>query len=287
MRSKTLRSIMLTFLCCLLPGVATAQQDGDRDSQLNDQQLRDGVKKALTRGCDYLKRAQEADGSWSAEGGRLLEFRDGITSLAIMAQINSDVPVDSTEVQRGLDYLRRRPIGGSDGITGVYETSLIIMALCAAEQYDLDLPRIQLLSTALENAQTRTGNNAGLWDYTLNSGGGGDASNGQYAVLALRDAAYAGATVSRKTWERIHERWTTAQNSDGGWGYNDAQPGSRGSMTVAGLSTVAITTRMLQDDSNVGADGRPDCCWTPPPNLAMENGRKWMSEHFSVTTNPS
>ena len=57
-------------------------------------------------------------------------------------------------------------------------------------------------------------------------------------------------------------------------------------MTVAGLSTIAITTRMLQDDSDVGADGRPDCCSTPPPNLAMENGRKWMAENFSVTTNP-
>ena len=287
MTSNTLRCFLLSLLCCLFANPATAQQDGDRDSQLNDQQLRDGVKKALARGCDFLKRTQEADGSWSAQGGTLLKFRDGFTSLAIMAQLNSDVPVDSNEVQRGLDYLRRRPIGGSDGITGVYETSLIIMALCAAEEYDRDLPRIQLLSTALENAQTRTGENAGLWDYSLSGGGGGDASNGQYAVLALRDAAYAGATVSRKTWERIHERWTKAQNQDGGWGYNSSQPASRGSMTVAGLSTVAITTRILQDDSNIGADGRPDCCWTPPPNLAMENGRQWMARNFSVTTNPS
>lgn len=285
MNSTRLRCTVLIVLCCLLPDVA-AQQDGDRDSQLNDQQLREGVKKALTRGCDFLKRTQEADGSWSAQGGTLLKFRDGFTSLAVLAQINSDIPVESAEVQRGLDYLRRRPIGGSDGITGVYETSLIIMALCAAEQYDRDLPRIQLLSTALENAQIRNGETAGLWNYNLSGGGGGDASNGQYAVLALRDAAYAGATVSRKTWERIHEYWTTAQNPDGGWGYNSSQPASRGSMTVAGLSTVAITTRLLQDDSNVGADGRPDCCWTPPPNLAMENGRKWMSEHFSVSTNP-
>ena len=162
MISMTLRCLFLTFLWYLIANSAIAQQDGDRDSQLNDQQLRDGVKKALARGCEFLKRTQEADGSWSAQGGTLLKFPDGITSLAIMAQINSDVPVDSNEVQRGLEYLRRRPIGGSDGITGVYETSLSIMALCAAEQYDRDLPRIQLLSTALENAQTRSGEEAGL-----------------------------------------------------------------------------------------------------------------------------
>ena len=147
----TLRCLLLTFVSGLWLGAASAAPQ-DRDSQLNDQQLREGVKKALAHGCDFLKRTQDADGSWSAQGGTLLKFRDGITSLAIMAQINSDVPIDSNEVQRGLDYLRRRPIGGADGITGVYETSLIIMALCAAEQIERDLPRIQLLSTALENA---------------------------------------------------------------------------------------------------------------------------------------
>ena len=277
--------LILALACCVCI-VPVQAQKADRDSQLNDQQLRDGVKKALVRGCDYLKRTQNSDGSWSAQSGTLLKFTDGFTSLAIMALINSDEPVDSPNVQRGLDYLRHRPVDGSDSITGVYETSLIIMALCAAEQYDIDLPRIQLLATALENAQIRTGEVAGLWGYGLSGGVGGDASNGQYAVLALRDAAYAGATVSRKTWERVHEQWTKAQNPDGGWPYVRSQPSSRGSMAVAGLSTIAITTRMLQDDSDVGADGRPDCCRTALPNPALENGRRWMAKNFSITTNP-
>ncbi|MDA1229963.1 MAG: DUF4159 domain-containing protein [Planctomycetota bacterium] len=291
MITATLKFMRIVVIGFLLTAAAIAQE-GDRDSQLNDQQLREGVKKALIRGSEYLKRTQKTEGdssllgSWSAQGGSLLEFRDGFTSLAVMALINSDVPVESFEVQQGLNYLRRRPIGGSEGITGVYETSLIIMALCAAEQYDRDLPRIQLLSTALENAQIKRGQETGLWGYKLTGGTSGDASNGQYAVLALRDAAYAGANVSRSTWERIHDRWTSAQNADGGWGYNSSSTGSKGSMTVAGLSTVAITTRILQDDSNVGADGRPDCCFTPPPNLTMENGRRWMARNFSVTTNP-
>ncbi|MCA9012275.1 MAG: DUF4159 domain-containing protein [Planctomycetaceae bacterium] len=285
MTTFLLRLFFVLVVCCRLCDPSRAQEE-DRDSQLNDQQLREGVKKALVRGCDYLKRTQNADGSWSAQDDKFFKFRDGFTSLSLMALINSDEPVDSPDVQSGLEYLRRRPIGGSDGITGIYETSLIVMALCAAEQYDRDLARIQQLTTAIENAQIRSGETSGLWNYTLAGGGGGDASNGQYAVLALRDAAYAGATVSRKTWERIHEQWTTAQNPDGGWRYAPGQPASRGSMTVAGLSTIAITTRMLQDDTDVAADGSPDCCGTPPPNLAMEKGRKWMADKFSVTTNP-
>ncbi len=285
MTSILSRILILLVVCCVLTDPSKAQE-GDRDSQLNDQQLREGVKKALVRGCDYLKRTQHADGSWSAQDDKFLKFRDGFTSLSLMALINSDEPVDSPHVQRGLEYLRQRPIGGSDGITGIYETSLIVMAFCAAEQYERDLARIQQLTTAIENAQIRSGDTSGLWNYTLAGGSGGDASNGQYAVLALRDAAYAGATVSRKTWERIHEQWTTLQNSDGGWPYTPAQTASRGSMTVAGLSTIAITTRMLQDDSDVGLDGSPDCCGPPPPNLALEKGRKWMADKFSVTTNP-
>ena len=289
MLSNTFRCLLLiAACCCMFADTARAQADGDRDSQLNDQQLRDSVKKALVRGCDYLRRTQDGSGSWSAEGGALIPHKNGFTSLAIMAQINSDIPLDSPSIQRGLDYLRRQPIGGEEGITGVYETSLIIMALCAAEDYDRDLPRIQLLTTALEKAQIRSGDSTGLWGYKLGpgGGGGGDASNGQYAVLALRDAVYAGATVSRTTWQRIHDQWDGAQNRDGGWGYNSAQKASRGSMTVAGLSTVAITTRMLQDDANVGQDGRPDCCQIPPPNTAMDNGRRWMATNFSIKTNP-
>jgi hypothetical protein len=285
MTSNLLRVFILLVMWCVFTDPSNAQE-GDRDSQLNDQQLREGVKKALVRGCDYLKRTQHADGSWSAQDDKFLKFRDGFTSLSLMALINSDEPVDSPHVQRGLEYLRQRPIGGSDGITGIYETSLIVMAFCAAEQYDRDLARIQQLTTAIENAQIRSGDTSGLWNYTLAGGGGGDASNGQYAVLALRDAAYAGATISRKTWERVHEQWTSAQNSDGGWRYAPGQAASRGSMTVAGLSTIAITTRMLQDDSDVGPDGSPDCCGPPPPNQAMEKGRKWMADKFSVTTNP-
>jgi len=277
--------IVLTMTFCLFTQPVQAQKE-DRDSQLNDQQLRDGVKKALVRGCDYLKRTQKADGSWAIQEGAFKDFSVGFTSLAVMALINSDVPVDEAHVQRGLTYLRGRSDGGADGITGVYETSLLIMALTAAEEYDRDLPRIQLLAEALEKAQITSGENAGLWGYNFKGFGSGDASNGQYAVLGLRDAVYAGATVSRKTWERIYEQWTKHQVPDGGWGYTPSQPVSRGSMTVAGLSTIAISTRMLQDDSDVGADGRPDCCFTPPPNLTMENGRKWMSEKFSVNTNP-
>ena len=155
-----------------------------------------------------LRTKQQGDGSWSTSAG-VVEFRGGITSLAVMALINCDVPVKSPEVQRGLDYLRNLPPGGVGGLAEIYETSLAVMALCAAEEYDRDLLRIQLLARLIEESQERGGPAEGYWNYKIRkpgSSGGGDASNGQYAVLALRDAAYAGAQVSRETWERINVR---------------------------------------------------------------------------------
>lgn len=285
---KPLRCVvlLLTFLFAAGGGaVATAQPGQD----MSDIELRDRVKSALKNGCEYLRRAQNPDGSWGGTSEQFSEFRVGFTSLALLALINSDIPVQAEHVQRGLEYLRAN---GEANLSsrGVYEGSLMLMALCAAEQYERDIDRIRRLAFMLERTQCTNGTNSGLWGYGLVGLGGQpgsngeDRSNGQFAVLALRDAVYAGVEIDRSVWQRTHDHWLQFQDRSGGWGYN---PGDapRGSMTAAGLSTLAITSRMLQDDSDVDASGRPDCCVLHPPEDAFERGRKWMESNFSVTTN--
>lgn len=278
---------MTLLLRCLAP---TAEAQEPRPG-IDDVALRDAVKRALDNGCSFLRGAQQADGSWKSDG-RLGEYSAGATALAVLAQINCDVPLDSPELQKGLAWLRRLTVEDIGRPAQLYETSLVVMALCAADQPEIDLPRIQRFAQVIEQSQIQDGNGTGLWSYQLredgNGGrGGGDASNGQYAILALRDAAALGARVSRITWERSHDYWKRNQAPSGGWGYNPGEQGARGSMTVAGLSTIAITTRMLQNDADVDAQGRPDCCAQPAPNTAMENGRRWMAENFSVRSNPA
>ncbi len=285
MRCKYRLLVLLPLFWCVWISEARAQARGNL---MDDVALRDAVKRAMENGCAYLRGEQNEDGSWQGNG-RLLDFRVGVTSLAILAQINCDVPVESPEIQRGLNFLRSLTVEGVQGTAGIYETSLAIMALCAAEQHERDLPRIQLLAQLIEASQEKQGPAVGYWGYSINQnggGGGGDASNGQYAVLALREAVFAGAKVSRETWQRVHDRWLNDQLPNGGWAYNLNDRNPRGSMTVAGLSTVAITSRMLQDDRDVDAQGRPDCCALPVPDTALQNGRRWMAENFSVATNP-
>lgn len=252
----------------------------------DDVSLRNAVLKSMQQGCEFLESIQSSDGSWSG-GTAITQNTAGVTAIVVMALINCDRPVDSPAVQRGLNYLRALPPGGVGGPHAVYETSLVTMALCAAEQFDQDLPRILKYAELLENSLVRTGATPGYWGYQLGAqaSGSGDPSNGQYAVLALREAAYAGAQVSRETWELVHQRWVNDQNSDGGWRYAGGQPSS-GSMTVAGLSTVSITTRMLLDDQDVDARGNPDCCQPAEPDLVLQNGRRWLADNFSVQSNP-
>ena len=279
--------LLAAAILSAVPSIAAAQ---DAKAGMDDLVLRAAVKRAMENGCSFLRGTQRADGSWRGEG-RIGEFAAGTTALAVLAQINCDIPLDAPELQRALTYLRGLTIDDIGQTAQVYETSLVVMALAAADQPDIDLPRVQRFATLIEQSQVTEGPGAGLWAYQIrqNGGGlrgGGDASNGQYAVLALRDAAALGAKISRGTWQLANDRWLQDQLPGGGWGYSSGERSARGSMTVAGLSTIAITSRMLQNDADVDAEGRPDCCLVPVPNAALEGGRKWMADNFSIRSNP-
>jgi len=254
-----------------------------------DIELRAKVKHSISLGTDYLRRSQLANGSWPITYEPLKDARAGMAAIAILAQINCDVPVKSQTIQRGLKYLRSVRQAQLGTHSQVYEASLIIMALCAAEEYDRDLGTIRNWAHLLQASQTTEGDVSGLWHYQLKPGGG-DRSNGQFAVLALRDAVNAGVEIDQSVWRRVRDHWEGQQNPDGGWGYRSGKVSrdnpSRGSMTVAGLSTVAITSRMIADDSDTDAEGRVDPCHPHPPPEALLKGRHYVGHRFSARRNP-
>jgi len=161
--------------------------------------------------------------------------------------------------------------------------------LCAAEQYDRDMGAIRLWARLLQESQTTEGDASGLWSYVFRPGGG-DRSNGQFAVLALRDAANVGVDIDQSVWRRTRDHWEEQQNPDGGWGYVPGRDPrgnpSRGSMTAAGLSTLAITSRMIADDADTDAEGRVDPCHLHHPPPALLKGRHYLGHRFSVRRNP-
>ncbi len=244
------------------------------------------VLSSISAGKDFLVGQQNADGSWSNTFGRI-----GPTSLAVMALINSGMPNEAPPVRKGLEFLRSVREDDFSDTHETYETSLLIMALAAAKDIGRDRARIFALTQRLE-----AGQRAGQWSYSLRGGGilagltGGDRSNSQFAVLGLREAAFAGVPVSRATWLAIARHWLASQNGDGGWAYSGpGGQGSYGSMTIAGIATLNIVKTLLRED-DLKKDGTLDCCGRSDDedviDQALERAYRWMETRFAVTHNP-
>jgi len=222
------------------------------------------VIRAIARGREYLIAQQANDGSWSASLG-VAEFRNGTTGLAILALLNSGMKEDDPPVAKGLKYLRglRDDELESTSRQKPYELSLMLQALAAVKGKDRG--RIAKLAELLVAYQKSNGG----WRYDPPSGPGDDSwdnSVNQFALLGLREAAMTGYPVDQKVWLKAQE--LVLQNQIGGadaaggngWSYTPGEPNAYGGMTVAGMSSLIITSSMLQQDQNVGADGRIDCC---------------------------
>ncbi len=243
-----------------------------------DDLKQENVLKAIEKGKRYLLAVQGPDGSWPHQWSGV--YPSGGTALATLALLNIGMTPADEPIHRALENLRaQRPP------TKTYEAGLHLMVFAAAKDGIRDRGRMASIVRILEEGQDTNGPDRGWWNYGLTSNTqGSDHSNTQYAVLGLREAAFAGIPTSRKGWELTREHWTKAQGADGGWTYQMAG-GATGSMSVAGIATMVIADTMLPDDSDVGPNGLPDCCHEEPRNMVLERGIKWLSNHFAVGNN--
>ena len=259
----------------------------------DDAQLRARVLQAINRGRSYLEAQQSRDGSWVANAG-VAEYKNGTTALAVLALLNSGSKEDDKHVQNGLAYLRslRDDQLESSSRQKPYELSLMLQAHAAVKGKDRG--RIATLAEVLIQYQKSNGG----WRYDRPAGAADtdyDNSVNQFALLGLREAAMTGYPVDQKVWLRAQELFLQGQiggadsPSGNGWPYTPNDAAAYGSMTVAGLSSLIITSSMLQQDDNVGPDGRINCC-EPSGDQAVRKslkaGERWLSTNFSVNHNP-
>ncbi|MCY2966124.1 MAG: DUF4159 domain-containing protein, partial [Planctomycetota bacterium] len=238
------------------------------------------VLNAIDLAKRFLLRQQQADGSFK---GERVQHHVGVTSLALMALINTGMTAQDPEIQRGLEWLRAH----NSGLT--YEVSLKIQAMAAAKDGRTDVGRVAGLVRLLESGQLQNGS----WSYGANERGVfnvlGDRSNAQFAVLGLREAQEMGVPVSVEVWRKARDHFVNAQHGDGGWDYSGPgrNGGSTGSMTVAGIATVVITDAMLKAEANqLNRDGTPKCCEPQSDQKILDNAYRWMGNNFTVRFNP-
>lgn len=274
----------------LLAGALTVCRPPALPAQPKKQVTAEEVLQAINLGKSYLTRQQNDDGSWTTSVQGPTDFKAGVTSLVLLALINSGMTADDRPIQRGLTYLRTKVREPEPD--WVYEIALMAMALQAANEDEgrRDLVRIQQLARKLEAAQTEKGPQRGSWGYTVSGKNRGDwegdRSNAQYAILGLHAAAEAGVTINRRTWERARQHWLDTQRADGGWNYTSESrfqgQQSKGSMTVAGIASLVICDAHLRDATqDETPDGEPLCCQMQQEDQALENALAWMARNSS------
>jgi hypothetical protein len=101
----------------------------------------------------------------------------------------------------------------------------------------------------------------------------GDNSTSQYALLGLHAASRSGLSIDAEVWRRSLARYREGQGKDGNWAYHGQTSMGYGSMTCAGICSLALTRHEL---------GERD----PAADPAIDAGLGWLEKHFSLTVHP-
>jgi hypothetical protein len=280
MQRPTFRLILALGLVATLAADVRAEIDSEK------------VRAGIERGTAFLKRNQNANGSWPDYLGN---HQTGVTALCTLALLNCGIELDDAAIRKALNFLRNNPppspgdrVASSRAWT--YSVSLQTMVFCAADP-KADFARIGKLVDWLEKAQISSGENNGCWDYGLVPAFGGDNSNAQFALLALHEAERVGVKVKEQTWRRALGYWQRAQEPSGAWRYFNPKhkPSDElGSMTAAGIASIIIASgRLGEPDAKVVGD-RVECCGQRPESKPdpVQKGLDWLAKRFSVHRNP-
>lgn len=278
-------------LALLVPLVSTAAAQDDADAK-----LREDVLASIDRAQQFLISQQLGNGDWETQ--YTSSYPVGASALVVLSLLNSGLPTDHPAVDRALQHLRSSPDPDQ-----TYELSMLIMALVAA---DVDHGRVARLADTLVSFQKHGGGDAdGAWYYGgpgAGFGGGFDNSNTQFAILGLREAAMSGHRIDEQVWRDAQAHWMRmgpgfAPPGPGrplvnGWTYMEdgRSLDGTGSMTVAGIASLTITSGFLRSLNGEGADGNIDCCAVDEEDAAVreviEGGNRWLAQHFQVRNNP-
>jgi hypothetical protein len=224
-----------------LTGPAAAQKPGEEE-------LADQVRVARERGAAFLKDKQR-HGNWERDGPPGANFPGAMTSLVVLALLDTGAKPDDKEIAEGLAYLRTVPPDKT------YAVSLQTLAFCRTGQ-PKDRERIQRNADWLRESMRRDLGGRWLgWSYGKSVSAITDGSNTQYAVLALHAASRAGARIEARTWGDLRDFYLRTQHADGGWSYRPEPEPSTPTMTCAGICGLLITAQELSLKDEEAARG--------------------------------
>jgi len=252
--------------------------------------LQPRIDRAIDHGVDYLLRRQYRDGRW---GFVDQNYPTGQTALCVYTLLKCGLPPGYPGVRQAIENL-----AASDP-RSTYVVACHLMALQATND-PAHLPRMKQLLDRLLGWQSN-----GSWGYpgavaarrNRRADEPTDLSNTQFAALGLRAARLAGLEIPTRVWSELLDATLTYQAAEQrvpaaprpgmsntyklpirGFVYRPGSPEITGSMTAAGVATLAIC--------RTGAGRRLKKSDARKARLAIDRGLDWLAHHFSVTENP-
>ena len=235
----------------------------------------DQVRKAIERGTNYLWGQQRHDGSWPdpvAQPG-------GISALCTLALLYAGVEPDDPRMQKAITFLGKiKPER-----TYVVSLQTMVFARAGPDRYrDLLFRNVKWL----EATQITEGPNRGAWSYP-----GLAAATTRTPSSRCWPCTRPSASASRpsdQTWRLAKKYWEECQNADGSWGYTKQASRGTGSMTCAGITSLAIAADRIQLlDARVSGN-RIECCTgnRVDGHDRIDDALRWLGQNYSVSHNP-
>ncbi len=208
------------------------------------------VKTSIAGGVGYLVSKQRDDGGWDEprDDKNIAQYHGGTTALSLLALLHCDgILSDDPPREKARKLAIQKALANLRKIDSpkVYVRALQTMALAEARNAQ-DRPLIEANVKWLLEARVKKAGQFIGWGYENRAESmTSDASNSQYAMLALWYARQAGVKIDREVWVGIQNYYTRSQSKDGWWNYSlDYGPTDKDrpslTMTVAGLCGLTI-----------------------------------------------
>ncbi len=236
------------------------------------------VSAAIRNGVEFLSRKQQRNnGGWADMAGDT-RHKYGITALATLALLSCGVSADDPRITRALNNLDAANISE----LSTYTVSMMAMSYSLSNP-DRYANRIRECVKRLEETQFPNGG----WSYP-DSSGSGDASNSQFALLALHESRLVGIDVSPEVWKKALNYWNSLRADNGGYYYSPRRYMSpSGSMTAAAIASFVIIDENLSGADFIKEDGTIDCCSGGSWLMHVDRASEWLGNRFTVRLNPS
>ncbi len=247
------------------------------------------VRAAIDKAVRFLKGNQSADrGNWTD-----FKYKCGVSALVTLSLLQAGERPDDPQIERAIRHVKSFR---ADELS-TYALSLRIMVLAGADPAGR-VHRADIASdiNMLLQWQVTEGRNAGGWTYNSNGSPtrrstAADASNTQFAILAMNDAARMGIEIGDEYWERSEDYWERCfVQQHGGFDYvaqGTQHLGVTGSMTCAGIASTIIISDNLADGQNMIVNGNLNCCGKDRNIDRLEAAYEWMGKNLSVAGNPA